>query len=68
MKTLARQLRLLGDLLTDPRRAFTALGTAPPLASILVVLGALQAALWVAQSFLLESVTGPDEVAAAGTE
>ncbi len=59
---LGSELRLLGDLLTAPRRGFAALAAAPPIAAVFVVLGLLQAGLWVAQSLLLQPLL------AAGSE
>jgi hypothetical protein len=60
VSALGRQLRLFGDLLTDPRRGFETLAQAPPLGSVIVVLGLMQAALWLAQSLLLEPVLRAD--------
>ena len=70
MNALRHQCRLLGDLLTNPRRAFESLADAPPIASVILVLGFLQASLWLAQSLLLEPVVSADawsgEAMAAG--
>jgi hypothetical protein len=66
VKSLWRECRLLGDLLTDPRRGFATLATSPPLGNAMLVLGFLHAALWVAQSVLLEPVFGAASGAAGG--